>query len=78
MKYVVRGEPDYVDQVPRRAAFERAHPEVQITYHGPHWEAVISDQSGQTVINRHELRTLLDKLEELTAPDGRRVRGLPG
>ena len=75
----VRGEPEYVDQVPRREAFEAAHSDVQITYHGPHWEAVIPDQAGETVINRFHLKALLDKLDELTAggKPGGEGAGLP-
>jgi hypothetical protein len=61
----VRGEPDFVDQVPRREAFEQARPEVEITYHGPYWRAILLDQAGETVILRYELRGLLDKLESL-------------
>lgn len=66
---LVRGEPDYVDQVPRRLAYEAAHPDVKITYHGPHWQAVIAEltePSGETVITRYSLKALLDKLDELT------------
>ena len=74
----VRGEPDFVDQVPRREAFERAYPEVEITYHGPYWRAIVPDQAGETVVNRYELRALLDKLEELTADDGKPGSEGPG
>jgi hypothetical protein len=63
---LVRGEPDYVDQVPRRAAYEAAHPQVKITYHGPHWQAVIPETAGETVITRYSLKALLDKLDGLT------------
>jgi hypothetical protein len=38
---------------------------VKITYHGPHWQAVIPEPSGETVITRHALKALLDKLESL-------------
>jgi hypothetical protein len=67
----VRGEPGYGDQVPRRQAYQAAHPGVEIIYHGPHWEAVIREgnDDGQTTINRYELRALLDKLESLDAED---------
>ena len=61
----VRGEPEYVDQVPRREAFQVAHPEVEIIYHGPHWEAVIPSPDGQTVVTRYQLKQLLDRLEQL-------------
>ncbi len=66
---MVRGEPDYVDQVPRRAAYEPAHPNVEIIYMGAYWQAIIREDSGQTVITRYDLRSLLDKLESLDAPD---------
>jgi hypothetical protein len=59
------GEPEFVDQVPRRQAYEAAHPEVQITYHGLYWRAVVNEPAGRTVISRYELKDLLDKLEAL-------------
>ena len=62
---MARGEPDYADQVPRREAYEKVHPDVKITYHGGWWQAVIPEQAGETVITRYELKTLLDKLESL-------------
>jgi len=60
---VARYQPDYPDQVPRRQAYERAHPEVTITYMGPYWKAVIAGEHDQTTISRHDLRVLLDALE---------------
>jgi hypothetical protein len=66
--HTVRGEPEYVDQVPRRQTYEAAHPNVEIIYLGPVWQAIIRDEAGQTVITRYELRGLLDKLESLDAP----------
>lgn len=63
----MRPEPEYPDQVPRREAFEAAHPEVKITYHGPYWKAVITEGTGQTVVTRYELKDVLDKLEALDA-----------
>jgi hypothetical protein len=62
---MVRGEPEYVDQVLRRIAYEAGHPEVEILYLGPHWQAIIREESGQTIITRHSLKQLLDKLESL-------------
>jgi hypothetical protein len=62
---MIRGEPGYVDQVPRRAAYEAAHPDVKITYYGGFWQAVIPEAAGETVITRYELKALLDKLEAL-------------
>ncbi len=64
---MVRGEPEYVDQVPRRLAYEAAHPKVEIIYLGPCWQAIIREEAGQTVITRYDLKGLLDKLEALDA-----------
>ena len=60
---MVRGEPEYVDQVPRRTAYEAEHPNVEILFLGPYWQAIIREESGQTIITRHSLKALLDKLE---------------
>jgi len=65
-RMMVRGEPDYADQVPRRAAYEAAHPDVEISYHGTHWRAIVREQGGGTVIVRYDLKDLLDKLDEIT------------
>lgn len=65
----VRGEPDFGDQVPRRLAYERAHPDVKITYFGPHWRAVIPEDDAETVVTRFELKALLDNLESLERAD---------
>jgi hypothetical protein len=63
---MVRGEPEYIDQVPRRLAYEQAHPNVEIIYLGPYWQAIIhEDNDGKTIITRHALKGLLDKLEAL-------------
>ena len=62
---MVRGEPEYIDQVPRRAAYEAAHPNVEIIYLGPFWQAIIREEAGQTIITRIHLRDLMDKLEAL-------------
>ena len=45
---MVRGGPEYIDQVPRREAREAAHPDVEIIYLGPYWQAIIRrhSQSG--------------------------------
>jgi hypothetical protein len=65
---MLRGEPEYVDQVPRRLAYEAAHPRTQIFYIGPHWQAIIFEENdGKTIITRHSLKALLDKLESLEA-----------
>jgi hypothetical protein len=56
------------DQVPRRLEFEKAHPEVRITYLGPAWQAVIPKENGEDVITRFDLRALLDTLERQVEP----------
>jgi hypothetical protein len=65
----IRGGLDYADQVPRWKAFEAAHPDVEITYNGPFWQAVLQQDVGETLITRYELGALLDKLEQM---EGRR------
>jgi hypothetical protein len=63
---MVRGEPDYIDQVLRRQAYERAHPDVEIIYLSPVWQAIIrEDNDGKTIVTRPSLGKLLDKLESL-------------
>jgi hypothetical protein len=61
----VRGEPDYADQVPRRMAYEKTHPTAEIIYIGPYWQAILREDAGQTVITRHSLKQLMDKLEAI-------------
>jgi len=75
---MVSGDPGYVDQVPRRLEYEAAHPDVEILYLGPCWQAIIREKGGLTIITRYELRTLLDKLEKLTADDGKPGSEGPG
>jgi hypothetical protein len=62
---MVRGEPDYIDQVMRRHAYEAAHKNVEIIYLGPVWQAIVREDAGQTIITRPSLGKLLDKLEAL-------------
>lgn len=62
---IVRGEMEYPDQVPRRQAYEQAHPGVEIIYLGPYWQAIIREDDGQTIFTRYTLKQLLDKLESL-------------
>lgn len=62
----IRSDPGYVDQVPRRRAYQAAHPDTEIIWCGPHWKAIIPDgHDGSTEINRLSLEWLLDKLESL-------------
>jgi hypothetical protein len=56
------------DQVPRRQAFEAAHPEVDISFLSTAWQAVIPLPDGEHVVVRYELADLLDALDERFAP----------
>ncbi len=56
--------------MPRRLAYEAAHPDVTITYQGPYWRAVVPEDNGETVVVRHDLKALLDKLESLDTRPG--------
>ena len=38
---------------------------MEIIYLGPFWQAIIREEAGQTIITRHALKGLLDKLEAL-------------
>jgi hypothetical protein len=66
----MRGTP-WQDQVPRREAFEAAHPEVVITppgrTAGALWRAVVPGQHSNDMFLRYELCDLLDALEALFA-----------
>lgn len=63
----MRGTP-WRDQVPRRAALEKAHPEVRISFLSTAWQAVVTSPAGEVVITRHELCDLLDVLDAVFAP----------
>lgn len=62
---MIRGEPEYIDQIPRRMAYEAAHPDAEIVYAGSYWQAVITEEAGQVIVTRYDLKSLLDKLEAL-------------
>ena len=62
---MVRGEPDYVDNVVRREDYEAAHPNVEILYLGPFWQAILREDDGMTIITRTSLKRLMDKLESM-------------
>jgi hypothetical protein len=64
----VRGELDYVDQVPRKLEYERAHPDAVINYRGAHWQAIVPHANGETVVTRLSLRGLMDALDKLSEP----------
>lgn len=52
--------------MPRREAYEAEHSDAKITCCGPHWQALIPEPTGETVITRYSLKALLDKLDKLT------------
>lgn len=60
-----RDEPGYLDQMPRRLAYEASHPAAEIVYAGTYWQAVITEENGQVIVTRYDLKSLLDKLEAL-------------
>ena len=62
---------DEASQVPRVDAIEAAHPgtEIQKGQFGT-WEALDPGLLGDGVIVRHQLRELLDRLDELYGPPG--------
>lgn len=60
----VRGEPDYADNVVRWEKYKTEHPETEVLYVSPHWEAVSADPcDGRTVTVRMSLGALMDTLE---------------
>lgn len=60
---------DGVDQYMRLARFRCANPRVVIGDGGfGTWTARIIEEDGETVINRHRLEDLLDKLDTLFPP----------
>jgi hypothetical protein len=65
---VLRMVPDEPDQVMRLARFRARHPAVVIG-EGEFgtWQARIPEPSGETVIVRHRLADVLDRLDELTS-----------
>ena len=59
--------PDELDQVARLARFRTAHPAVVIgTGEFGTWQARMPEPDGETIIVRHRLAEVLDKLDELT------------
>jgi hypothetical protein len=59
--------PDELDQMMRLARFRAAHPAVLIGKGElGTWQARIPKPDGETIIVRHRLAKVLDKLDELT------------
>jgi hypothetical protein len=46
-------------------AYGKTHPKTEIIYIGPYWQAIIREDAGQTIITRHSLKQLMDKLEAI-------------
>jgi hypothetical protein len=67
---LVRGEPDYAEQIPRLASYRHAHPGADIIYLGSWWQYILTEGNGLTVIVRFTLEELLDKLDSLDAEAG--------
>ena len=64
---VLRIAPDELDQLARLARFRTAHPALVIgTGEFGTWQARIPKPDGETIIVRHRLVEVLDKLDELT------------
>ena len=67
--------PDDGDQVVRLSRFRAAHPDVDVAAgEFGTWQARIPEENGETIITRHLLGELLDRLGEVT---GQR-NGQPG
>jgi hypothetical protein len=58
------------DQVRRLAAFRASHANVRIREGAGYWQAVITEDGGETIVTRYELGTLLDRLGELCGGNG--------
>jgi hypothetical protein len=75
---VIRGgldlHPAELAQVIRLARFRQAHPEVIVGDGGfGTVQALIPEPNGETVITRYSLKDLLDKLDEVCLPDGKKA-----
>jgi hypothetical protein len=70
---------EQLSQLFRLDRFRARHPGVVIKKHTRFgfWEAWIPVSNGGTVITRYVLKDLLDKLEELLAPEPGHGRGVP-
>lgn len=63
--------PDEPDQMVRLVRFRQEHPEWVIGDGGfGTWQARRPEPDGETVLTRHTLRELLDRLYEVLEPDG--------
>jgi hypothetical protein len=67
-RLALRTVPDEPDQVLRLRRFREEHPSVSIYTGLGYWQARIPEINGETVITRHFLQGLLDKLDALLNP----------
>jgi hypothetical protein len=58
---------DYVDQVARRIAFEREHPDADISSDPPAWHGSLSVGDRRRQVTRYDLGRLVDALDTLAA-----------
>ena len=71
--------PDDGDQVVRLSRFRAAHPDVVVAAgEFGTWQARIPEGNGETIITRHRLGELLDRLGEVTGQPGPGLRGPRG
>lgn len=52
-------------QIPRKIAYEKSHQDTQVIFMGTFWQSIRTEDGGVTVISRHGLEELMDKLEGL-------------
>ena len=64
-RLALRTVPDEPDQVARLRCFRKEHPGVSIYTGVGYWQARVPEANGETVITRHFLEELLDKLGTL-------------
>jgi hypothetical protein len=70
---------DEVEQVMRLAAFRAAHPDVVVEAgEFGTWQGRIPEENGETVITRHRLGELLDRLAEVTGQRDSQPGSSPG
>lgn len=67
-RMALRGESPHVDQVVRRLDYLNAHPGVTVEHRErpvSHWEARWTEGGRDRTVVHHELKGILDKLDEL-------------
>jgi hypothetical protein len=75
----IRLAADEANQVIRLAAFRAAHPDVVVEAgEFGTWQGRILEENGETVITRHRLGELLDRLGEVTGQRDSQPGSSPG